>query len=808
MIRQRFSTLLPHFIAFIIMIGVNVVYFLPQFQGKVMTRHDAVQSYNMRGEFHEFEEQNGLHQPYYWNNSMFGGMPDKLLTLGRSNNILGQLVPVSRLFIDSPIGVFFASMLICYLSLVLLGISPWMSLLGAIFFGFNTNHFILWETGHALKNYTISFFPAIVAGLILVTRMKYLSGGLLFSIGVSLSVYSNHPQMFYYLMLSLGVFFLVYLVVSLITQTVEIKDLAKMCGVLSVGLLLGLLSNISQLQSTLSFSQVTMRGEPLLTNNRDADPSSKVKGLDWEYSMRWSNGPKDVLSTMIPRASGGSGAEEMSADSHTGKLLKSSGQRPKADGKFLVPLYHGGLPFTSGPLYLGAIVLFLFFCAVILLPRNYGIGFGVMAVIIAIVSMGSNMSGFNRFLFEYLPYYNKFRAPTSIYHGVGILFVIPGILILKKVISKKIAWKQLLLPAALTAGTCLFLALLGSTIIDFSHAADARYGPDVVKYFKMDRMAAFRGDSFRSFFLITLVLAAIIAYLNQKVVKTSNSILLIIGLLGLIDLWGIGRRYLDQDDWVSERVYNENFAPRKVDLEIKKLEPKGRGYYRVHDLSINTFNSASTSYHHNTVGGYSATKMQRIEDIIDRYIQKGNMNVLNMLNTKYIITSEGQLQVNERALGNAWFVSDLKKVNSSDEEIQSIEQLDLSKNAVVLEKEFNDALNQVKVGDGIGNIELTEYAPGYLKYNSRSASDQVAVFSEIWYPEFWDVTIDGKPTDMFRVNYILRAVGVPQGNHEIVFSFRPQPKLGWLSLISSVLLALALIYLVYKRYKKEEVTKA
>ncbi len=771
----HFKKLLPHLLAILSFIVVCSVYFAPQLQGEVTVQGDIVSSRAMSGELKEYEEKTG--DIYYWNNGMFAGMPWRLLSYSKELNINRYFTKVFQLWFGRPIGYFLGGMICCYLCLILLGVNPWLSATCSIAFALNTNFLVLWEAGHTNKVLVILHFPLILGGMLLTFRKKLLLGGALFALGLSLTIYHNHIQMVYYLALLLGMFYLVYFTLTL--KEKGLYNLLKVTAILIICGLLAAASNSGQLYSSRSYAADTMRGAPILKDQEPreaASSSSEVDGLEWNYAMNWSNGLTDLFSIIVPRAVGGSSGEEVSGDTEAGRLFKQSGAPAGSDGTYQAPMYFGPLPFTSGPYYLGAVVLLLFVLG--LMELKPALRWGIISAFLfcMLLSLGKHASWLNRPLFEYLPLFNKFRSPNSIMNVIPLLVAVPAFLGLQRFLKnpdKRI--RKLYIATGITGGLCLILALLGPGLFDFSAPGDVRYPADVREVFVNTRKSLLQSDAFRSLGFIMLSFGLLWAYIKE-IIRKNWLVYAGLGLVVLIDLWGVGKRYLDADNFVPKNQYEQNFAPRPVDQQIKAQEPKGRGYYRVFDQSINTFNSSMTSEHHNTIGGYHPAKLQRYQDLIDYYISQGNPAVLNMLNTKYIISPQGQPSTNPAALGNAWFVDSLLKVNTPREEIEALGRINTGTTAIVLSSDFLDPLSGFMPGSGQGSIALVEYEPDNLVYQSSSSEENLAVFSEIWYGpnKGWSATIDGKKTPIIRVNYALRALRVPAGDHRIEFTFKPQ----------------------------------
>ena len=557
-----------------------------------------------------------------------------------------------------------------------------------------------------------------------------------------------------------------------------------------------------------------MRGKPILEKTdktSEAKSSSETEGLEWSYAMRWSNDWMDVFAALVPGVLGGSSGEQVGPKSESYKILRNGGGRQLANGKYQAPLYWGNLPFTSGPVYFGAGIIFLFILGLWLLRGQLKWGVAISVLLIVLLSLGKNLEWFQRLFFEYFPMYNKFRAHNSAMSVAAFLVPLLGFITLSKIFDwrfdKKEIIRGLMVAGGITGAICLFFALLGPSFFDFTSEADARYQEGVTDIFIKDRKAWMSGDGWRSLFIILLTGGLIWAYVQEKISKW-----VFLGLLGLVtigDLWGVGRRYLNTTSFETPKSHDRHFQPRPVDQQILQLE-SDRSKYRVFDLSINTFNSNSTSYHHNTIGGYHPAKLQRIQDVIDHHIGKGNQAVLNMLNTKYVITQEGKLQQNPGALGNAWFVENITKVNTANEEIDALKNFDSANDAVVLDTEFDNYISDFYPQKN-GTITLTNYELDRWTYTTNATSEQLAVFSEIWYggDKNWKVTIDGEPAKHIRANYCLRALRVPAGQHTIEFRYEPPSYYAGekVALISSLLILALLGFVGYKGFQNIDFSK-
>jgi hypothetical protein len=796
----------PHLLAIAFFLLACAAYFAPQLSGKVPEQGDIVQYMGMSQEVREYYEQTG--ERSLWTNAMFGGMPTYQINTVSEGNNLKLLERVSSLGIKPPIGRFFLAMLSFYIMMVVLGANQWLAVIGALAFGLTTNNLILFEAGHETKLKSISYLPLAAAGLLLAFRKQYLAGGLLFALGMGLNIMANHVQMTYYFVLTLLVFGVAQLIYEL--RRGELAHLGKAVGALLVGGLLALGAAASNLWITYEYSKDTMRGEPILETAGDPTSSSETEGLDWEYAMNWSNGTIDLFASFIPGVAGGGSQEPVGPRSAVVQDLRGKGAR--IPDNFSAPLYWGGLPFTSGPIYFGAVMCFLFLMGLTLVkgPVKWWLALGTLLTLL--LSMGKNLEGFNRFFFDYVPLYNKFRTPNSILSVTAFLVPALGILALHQILSRQADKQEVLRSLYIAGGIAgaigLFFALLGPSYFDFTSPGDIRYQEAGYSLDAIiaDRQALMSSDAWRSLILAALSGGLVWAYVAGKI----KQVFLLGGLLALVafDQWGVGKRYLNEDSFITPTRYQANFQARPADEQILQ-DPDPN--FRVFDNTENTFNSTKTSYFHKSIGGYHAAKLQRYQDLIDRHLARGNQDVLNMLNTKYFILkgpdNQPVARPNSGALGNAWFIDTLRIVPTANAEIDALAAFDPARETII-HQEFSAYLSGL-APNGQGEIKLTSYRPNRLEYLSETESEQFAVFSEIWYgPEKgWQAYIDGEPAEHIRVNYLLRGMRVPGGRHEIVFEFRPESfrKGKMVSQIFSSLILLGLLGLLgqkgYQYYK-------
>ena len=784
-----------HLVAILIFLLSTVLVFYPTYQGKKLVQSDITHWVGMSQESKTYEEATG--ETTLWTNSMFSGMPSYYIKFDQAKDPLDYIKSVLSLGMNNEAGKFLVGLILFYLLLIFLGVKPPLAIFGALCFAYTTNNMVLLNAGHNTKVMTIMTAPMVILGVLYAYQKNMILGALLFALGMSLNLKASHPQMTYYLGIVLFIYTL-FVFAEHVKQG-KILKFTKTSGLLLLGLLIGVGSTAKRTLPIYEYSKDTMRGAPILKNHKSNDSSSKVEGLGWEYAMSWSNGSEDLLASFIPLANGGSSTENIDSQSNFGKELRRKNIPIKS---VKAPLYWGSLPFTSGPIYYGAIIFFLFFLSLFNLKGHLK-WWGLAAVILTfLLSMGKNFEILSRLFFDVVPYYNKFRTPNSILSITAIIIPLMAMLGLSKILAQKsLSKKKVLYPGIGFILFTVLLGVLGPGIFDISSSSDnmlAQAGLDP-KVIIEDRANLLRASALRTALFMTLSLVLIWVH---SLGKLSHLLVVIgIGLLAFIDLYSINLRYVSSSNYESVRRQKEHYTPRPVDNQILQDQTL---HYRVLDNSINTFNSSFASYFHKTIGGYHAAKLQRYQDIIDYHITKNNVNVLNMLNCKYFISGQpGQEQVglNSASLGNAWFVNKVNIVQDADAEIEALSDFDPLGEAIV-HKEFQEEVGNTSRQKS-GSIELIEYKPNKLTYKSNSMANQIAVFSEVWYGpnKGWKASIDNKPVPHFRANYILRAISVPAGEHTIVFEFDPDSnKLGiTISWICSLLLIIGfLVYFVFR----------
>ncbi|MGE5356873.1 MAG: hypothetical protein ACM3PT_11610 [Deltaproteobacteria bacterium] len=797
------SKILPHFIALLAIFFLNVFYFFPAFSGKTLYQGDIVNHKGMAQEAVDHYKKTG--EVTLWTNSMFSGMPTYQISAPQKNNLLNHVSMTLRLGFLGPQGYFILGMISFYIFLLVLGFNPWLSLIGSFAFSFMTNNMFLLEAGHNTKVATIMMGPLVLAGILLVLRKKYLIGGLIFTISMGLQFLANHVQMTYYLGIVIGILVIYEFIRFVIAKDFKAIGISTLIFVLGVILAVG--SSASKLWTTYEYSKETMRGKPILKSEGEAKSSSETMGLEWSYAMNWSNGVMDLFSAFIPGVVGGGSGEPVSKDSEFAKKYRELAGSVPADLK--APLYWGALPFTSGPPYMGALVIFFFLFGMMTVRSRYKWWALISVVLLFLLSLGKNLEFFNKLFFDYFPLYNKFRTPNSIMGIAGIPLIFFSFYTIKHLLTdkfeKRILLRNLWITLGITGGISLFFATFGPSFFDFSAASDqqyAQYGFD--KAFQSDRQSLMTSDSLRTFFIILLGAGLVWAWINKKL---SKKILLTgIGIIVFFDILTVDLRYVNHKSFVNQKNIENTFTQREVDKQILQ-DPDP--YYRVFDISVDPFNSAIPAYWHKNIGGYHAAKLQRYQDVIDRYISKNNMRIIDMLNTKYVIQKKDNAEsfsVNPNAMGNAWLIDSIMVVDDANKELDAIGNTNVRSTAIV-HKEFSEYVKSLEP-DPAGEIKLTSYSPDRLEYKCKANGQAFAVFSEIWYGEknAWKAYLDDKPVDFIRANFLLRGMKIPAGDHKIVFEFKPRSYIMGekISLFSSLLMILlGAAYLFYIFYYKK-----
>ena len=790
----NFKQFLPYLLAVVIFTTITMAYFSPMLQGKMIKQSDIMNFKGMSKEIVDYRAKTG-DEPL-WTNSMFGGMPAYQISVQYEGNILRYIDRLMQLYLPFPASLVFLYMAGFFLLLLVLKVDIWLAIAGSIAFAFSSYLFIIIEVGHNSKAHAIGLIAPVLAGIILTYRGKYLIGGIVAAIFLSLEFMANHLQITYYLIMTVAVFLISEFIMSI--KEKRIPGFAKASGVMIIAAMFALATNATTLWATYEYGKVTTRGKSELTTDKD----NRTTGLDKDYATGWSYGIPETFTFLIPNFNGGASTGPVGTSSYSYKALLSNNIDPNQAEKLTqnLPLYWGTQPGVAGPVYIGAILIFLFVFALFIVDKKYKWWILSATILSILLSWGSNFMVFTDLFLNYLPGYNKFRAVSMTLVIAEFCIPLLAILGLNKALSgevdKKKLVKYLYYSAGIVGGICLVFAVAGSSMFSFVSPADVQYKayyPEwLLDAIRLDRAAIFQADAFRSLIFILLAGAAIWAYLKNMIKKPVFYTIFI--LLILTDLWTVNKRYLNNDSFVRKSMVDNPFQPSNADLVIMKdIDPN----FRVFNQTVSPFNDASTSYFHKSIGGYHGAKLRRYQELIENQLSKGNMNVFNMLNTKYFImenkeTGQPEMQINMQAMGNAWFVNNARAVNNADEELNALTDLVPSETAIY-DKRFEDQVKgHIISKDTLANIRLTEYKPNHLTYISETSSEQLAVFSEIYYEKGWDAYIDGKKSPYFRVNYVLRAMIVPAGKHTIEFKFDPPVyRIGEkISLASSLLLVL------------------
>lgn len=830
----------PHIGALLLFVLLAYGYMPGLLQGRGLNQSDDTAWKAIYQESKEYKESTG--EDALWTNSIFGGMPTTTITLSQKDNLLA---PIYNFLFQGvhPASDLVVGMLGFYLLMLVFGVNPWLAIIGAIGFAFCSYNMQIIEAGHNTKMAAIAFMPWVFAGLAYCFRRGALLGAVMFGIAMSFELFANHPQITFYLTIAM----LFYGVVEMIAAR-KAKMLSKffikvafivVAGVLALG------SNANRLLPTLDYAKYTMRGGSELTES--SNNSATSDGLNLEYATEWSYGVDETLNLMIPNLKGGSSAGALGTDSETYKVLRNGGVQQVNSIVKALPLYWGDQIFTSGPMYMGAITIFLFVFAILMAAKATRWVLVVLSLLVMMLAWGRNFMPLTEFFHNFVPLYNKFRVPSMILVVFQLIMPFAAVLVVDRLLkgevqfAKPVIVKRLLWATIATAGLSLLFALVPSLAGDFVSRHDAQYPGLMADALRIDRVALLRADALRSMLFI-LAAAAVILFTLKGKLKQRYSILAL-GLLILVDLWSVDKRYLSDSDFVAKRGSAQQFPMSRADKQI--LQDKELSY-RVMDVTSsqfpnisnelisemvsNAFNSSTSAYYHKLTGGYSAAKMQRYQDVIDRYLTQEIVNVvyglnsadvinqevlnavvqggkvMNMLNTKYFIFNPNTIAVNNSAMGNAWFVENVAVAATPDAEIDAIADIE-PLNDVVVGNDFADQLGSKHYAkDSADYINMTVYSPNRLEYEYSAANDALALFSEVYYPG-WVAEVDGQKINLIRANYIMRAAELPKGKHTLVMSFEPEAykKGGVMAVISSALLLFMFAgFLIMTLFKRKE----
>jgi hypothetical protein len=818
---KNISKLYPYLLAVIGFVVVSLIYFYPVLQGKKISQSDIAQYTGMAKERDDFRKQTG--EESYWTDSAFGGMPTYQLGAHYPYNFIKAVDGAIR-FLPRPADYLFLYFFGFFVLLKALRINTLMAFFGALAFGFSTYFIILLGVGHNAKAHAIAYMPMVIAGVVLVFKRRYILGGLLTLVASALEINANHIQMTYYLfilLLIIGIYFIIE-----ITRNKQYRHLGISLAIFFGAALLAVGMNATSLMATAEYAKFSTRSDSNLSFNPDGSPKENKNAMSYEYITEYSYGIGESLNLVAPRLYGGSsGHEKLGKDSHIVEYLQTL---QVGEGQYLsqeqalefaqqgVVTYWGDQTIVAAPAYIGAVVFFLFVLALFAEERKIKYAFLAGAIVALLLSWGKYVPAITKFFIDYVPMYNKFRAVSSIQVLLELCVPVLAILGLYAFIKSDKAkqWDTLWKSAAASVGL-LVLLLLFKGSFDFSGPRDANYtqqlGQGFIDALKQDRMDMYTSDLLRSGFFI--IAASLVLWLYSKEKLAQTTVVVLVGLLMVSDLFFVDKNYVNSESFVSAREADVPFQATPANEQIAQDD----SHFRVFDMD-NHMNGAQASYFHNSIGGYHAAKPQKMQQLFDYQIAQRPMNieVLNMLNVKYVLQRNEEGQVipipNNTANGNAWFVSRIKAVNTADEEMKALSKLDAKKEAIINKSMFPDAAAKVAyVVDSTATIKLDEYRPNKVSYTSVNKNDGLAVFSEVYYANGWKAYIDGKLVPHFETDYMLRGLKIPAGKHAIIFTFEPQvvqtgSLISLVSFIGMLLLVGGGIY--YEAKKNKELLKA
>ena len=821
----------PHFLAIFGFILISLIYFYPVLQGKKIYQSDIVQYTGMAKEQNDFRAVEKT-EPY-WTNSAFGGMPTYQLGANYPNDFIGKIDDLLR-FLPRPADYLFLYFMGFYGLLLVLKIDPLKAFFGALAFGFSTYLIVILGVGHNAKAHAIAYMPLVIAGFILVFKRKYVVGGLLTMLAVALEINANHFQMTYYLLLLLLILSVYFIYV--IVQKKEFKDLFKIAGVFIVAIILATGLNATSLLATKQYADFSMRGKSELTFNADGSKNTTTASMSRDYITEYSYGVAESLNLIAPRLFGGSATENVGTDSKLYEFIINQGASEAEAKQFVetAPTYWGNQPIVAAPAYIGAIVFFLCVLGLYHDKRKIKYAFLAGAILSLMLSWGKNFSLLTDFFIDFVPFYDKFRAVSSIQVILELCIPVLAIMGMQSFFKEKENQQKALFYTAATSIGLIVLLFLGKSFFAFTTDNDGYYvqaygkemGSAFIEALKSDRKSLFMADLLRSGFFMVIAFGVLYFYIKGKLAQ--NTAIIIVGVFMVGDLFFVDKNYVSNnpDQFKSAREINEPFQASIADEQILK----DTSVFRVYDLQGRL--QGRTSYFHKAVGGYSAVRPRRYDQLFEYQIDKkladlGSMinpetmsltksiSLLNAMNVKYLLveTKDGQSVpiVNPFINGNAWFVEKVSFVNSADQEMKALDNLDTKSTAVInTTAEFNQDFKNLKniIKDSTATITLNLHKPNHVKYISSNKNIGFAVFSETYYKNGWKATIDGKEAKIFNVDYVLRGLEIPAGKHIIEFKFEPQviktgSTIALFSAFGVILLLIAGVYFEMKKKKQE-----
>jgi len=824
-----FKSIAPHLIAVAIFALIAVIYLNPLLQGKQLKQGDIIHFTGAAKEIVDYRATTG-HEAL-WTNRMFGGMPAFQISVVYASDLVKYVDQLFHLGLPHPAGLIFIYFIGFYILLLVMRIDPKLSIVGAIAFGFSSFFFIVLIAGHNTQALAIGYMAPVIAGVILCFRGRYVLGGALSALFLALELNANHVQMTFYLMLII----LVLGVVEFISKLKEkkLKDFFIAAMVLVAALILAAGTNVSNLWATYEYGKYTTRGQSELTN----DKGNMTSGLDKDYATDWSYGKMESFTLLIPNYMGGESGGELSKSSESYKMLTENQIEGKESIIKSMPTYWGPVQFTSGPVYVGAIVVFLFILGFFLIKGRLKWWLIAATVLSLCLAWGRNFMWFSDLFFDYFPGYNKFRSVSFTLVIAEVCMPLLGFLALKKFfsesITKEVKLKALKYAGGITLGIIVVFGFCSGAFFDFvsQYDQDKKLPQWLLAALQSDRHSLLLSDSLRSFVFIALAIVLLWLYITQKL-KNQTIVIAILGLLIISDMWMVDKRYLNNSSFESKSKAKQEFTPSKCDEFILKDNEKD---FRVFNLD-NPFNDANTSYYHNSIGGYHGAKLKRYKELIDTMLTNEMMMItkafstkpidssvfatmkkvsaLNMLNTKYIIYNpEAPPIENPNKLGNAWFVDRYKLAANADSELCALKTFNPATTAIIDKRYESFVANYKNKKDSTATIKLASYGPNDLVYDAKITKDQLTVFSEIYYDKGWNVYLDGKLTPYFRANYVLRAMVIPAGTKKIEWKFEPAVYYTGekVSLAFNILLILVVIggfYYEFRNRNKNQVIEA
>ena len=785
-------------VAFFIMIVISYCYFYPDVaQGRVLEQYDMMQGAAIGQEAKAYEEATG--EKAMWTNSVFSGMPTFQISPSYSSNSLFNWInSLYGAFLPAPANLLVMMMLGFFILLLAFGLKWWHALIGAIAYGFSSYFIILIGAGHIWKFITLAYIPPTIAGIVLCYRGRYLLGGALAALFAMMQLSANHVQMTYYFAFVIVGFVIAYLITAI--KDKKIKQWIITTGTLAVAAILAVAANSPSLYNTYEYSKETMRGKhsELTAKEDTATSANKTDGLDRDYITQYSYGQAETFTLLIPDVKGGSSQHAL-IEVDEAKKLSQENQYYLSQ----LPQYFGGAEGTSGPVYVGAIIcaLFLLGCIIVKGPIKWTLI--VLTLLSILLALGRNFMWFTDMFIDYVPMYSKFRTVESILVIAQFTMPLLALLAVKQLFEEKEAWKKYKVAIFVSFGVTLFICFVGiispsvfGSFVGEGEVELKKQYPHIFVAIEQVRASMVSSDALRSFMFVAFTLGAILLFGLKKIPAKIASTILCVLVLG--DLYTVDKRYLNHDSFHNKPLTDFSaFAETDIDKEILT---DTTSHYRV--MNIPMFGHPAPSYHHKMIGGYHAAKLTRYQDLIDRQISttqkysylpelrsdsinvpedqkalaetlRQKYRILDMLNARYIVNNDGSLVKNTHALGNAWFVDNVVYAKNADEEMAALDTINPATTAVSDEK-FKAIIGEVTPKTAGDTISLTTYAPNRLTYHAKSAKGGVAVFSEVYFPWGWNVTIDDKPVELARVNYVLRALNIPAGDHKIEMYFDPQ----------------------------------